>query len=134
MNTISFVVQGSPDTTADYAYELKQYLQSNWDVQEINTSTTNIPTNDSVIRSGDFDVQELLKILLTAYGSFRMAVDTPHDLIETRKKLEDLAAFTEKTFTLNHEYLWLQVGGVPYPVKVGALDEILKAMAKQEER
>ena len=131
MNHYHFIVEGSPDTAADHAFELKQYLQSNWDTQEINTSTSDKPTAGSITKSGEFDA-ELLKILVTAYGYFRLAVDTSHDLLETRKKLEDLAAFAEKVFTLNHEYLWLQVGDVPYPVKAENLDEIIEAMQAQE--
>lgn len=132
MNHINFIVEGSPDTAADHAFELKQYLQSNWDTQEINTGTFDKPTGGSVTRSGEFDV-DLLKILVTVYGSFKLVVDTSHDLLETRKKLEDLAAFAEKIFTLNHEYLWLQVGDVPYPIKAENLDEIIEAMRTQEQ-
>ena len=33
MSNIRFIVQGSPDTAADTAYELQQYLETAWQVQ-----------------------------------------------------------------------------------------------------
>ena len=125
---LRFIVQGSPDTAADTAYELQQYLQTEWQVEVEATSADKsvFGSADANSRSVGFDLDPAQIMLL--FSGIKLAIDTAHELLETKKKLEDLSAWAETTFTRNHDYLWLEVNGIPYPVKADKLDDIIKAM------
>ena len=133
MSNIRFIVQGSPDTAADTAYELQQYLETAWQVQveatPADTSTLNATDANS---KGIGFAPESIQMLLGFYGGIKLAIDTAHGLLETRKKLEELVAWATPILTRDHEYIWLEVSGIPYPVKADNLDDIIKAMQVQE--
>lgn len=131
MTTIRFIVQGSSDSAPDNAYELQQFLQNNWQAT-VQTRLLEPPkTDDATTRSLGFD-PDSIQILLEALGGLKLAIDSAHGLLETRTQLKELMEWAEKTFTRDHEYLWIEVGGIPYPVKVEKLDEVLNAMKEQE--
>lgn len=133
MSNIRFIVQGSPDTAADTAYELQQYLETAWQVQVEATpaDTSTLNATDANSKGIGFD-PESIQILLGFYGGIKLAIDTAHGLLETRKKLEELVAWATPILTRDHEYIWLEVSGIPYPVKADNLDDIIKAMQVQE--
>lgn len=133
MSNIRFIVQGSPDTAADTAYELQQYLETAWQVQveATPTDTSTLNATDANSKGIGFD-PESIQILLGFYGGIKLAIDTAHGLLETRKKLEELVAWATPILTRDHEYIWLEVSGIPYPVKADNLDDIIKAMQVQE--
>ena len=133
MVNIRFIVQGSPDTAADTAYELQQYLETTWQVQVEATpaDTSTLNATDANSKGIGFD-SESIQILLGLYGGIKLAVDSAHGLLETRKKLEELAAWATPILTRDHEYIWLEVSGIPYPVKAEHLDDIIKALQAQE--
>ncbi|HMT92823.1 hypothetical protein [uncultured Thiothrix sp.] len=132
MSNIRFIVQGSPDTAADTAYELQQYLETAWQVQVEATpaDTSTLNATDANSRGIEFgsDVSQILLML----SGIKLAIDSAHGLLETRKKLEELAAWATPILTRDHEYIWLEVNGIPYPVKAENLDDIIKAMQVQE--
>ncbi|QQZ29631.1 hypothetical protein HMY34_13100 [Thiothrix subterranea] len=133
MSNVRFIVQGSPDTAADTAYELQQYLETAWQVQVEATpaDTSTLNATDANSKGIGFD-PEYIQILLGFYGGIKLAIDTAHGLLETRKKLEELVAWATPILTRDHEYIWLEVSGIPYPVKAENLDDIIKAMQVQE--
>ena len=133
MSNIRFIVQGSPDTAADTAYELQQYLEIAWQVQVEATpaDTSALNATDANSKGIGFD-PESIQILLGLYGGIKLAIDSAHGLLETRKKLEELVAWATPILTRDHEYIWLEVSGIPYPVKADNLDDIIKAMQVQE--
>ena len=133
MSNIRFIIQGSPDTAADTAYELQQYLETAWQVQVEATpaDTSTLNATDANSKGIGFD-PESIQILLGFYGGIKLAIDTAHGLLETRKKLEELVAWATPILTRDHEYIWLEVSGIPYPVKADNLDDIIKAMQVQE--
>jgi hypothetical protein len=131
MSNIRFIVQGSD--AANTALTLKRRLQAEWNVQidakAVDTSV--LPSSDAQTKNLGFD-PDSLTILLSLYTGFKLVVDGATELLETKEKLVKLAAWAETTFTRDHEYLWLEVGGIPYPVKAGNLDDIIKALQAQE--
>jgi hypothetical protein len=130
MTTIRFIVQGSPDSAPDNAYELQQYLQNNWQAT-VQTRLLNFQkAEDAPSRSLGFD-PDSIQILLETLAGLKLVIDTAHGVLETRTQLKELMEWAEKTFTHEHEYLWIEVGGIPYPVKVEKLDDILIEMKKQ---
>lgn len=133
MSNIRFIVQGLPDTAADTAYELQQYLETEWQVQVEATlaDASVLGTTDANSKSSGLD-PDSMKILLGLYGGIKLAIDTAHGLLETRKKLEELITWATPILTHNHEYLWLEINGIPYPVKAKNLDDIIKALQAQE--
>ncbi|QTR49930.1 hypothetical protein [Candidatus Thiothrix anitrata] len=133
MSNIRFIVQGSPDTAADTAYELQQYLETAWQVQVEATpaDTSTLNATDANSKGIGFD-SESIQILLGLYGGIKLAIDSAHGLLETRKKLEELVAWATPILTRDHEYIWLEVSGIPYPVKAENMDDIIKAMQVQE--
>ena len=133
MSNIRFIVQGSPDTAADTAYELQQYLEIAWQVQVEATpaDTSALNATDANSKGIGFD-PESIQILLGLYGGIKLAIDSAHGLLETKKKLEELVAWATPILTRDHEYIWLEVSGIPYPVKAENLDDIIKAMQVQE--
>ena len=133
MSNIRFIVQGSPDTAADTAYELQQYLEIAWQVQVEATpaDTSALNATDANSEGIGFD-PESIQILLGLYGGIKLAIDTAHGLLETRKKLEELVAWATSILTRDHEYILLEVNGIPYRVKAENLDDIIKAMQVQE--
>lgn len=133
MSHIRFIVQGSPDTAADTAYELQQYLETAWQVQVEATpaDTSALNATDANSKGIGFD-SESIQILLGLYGGIKLAIDSAHGLLETRKKLEELVAWATPILTRDHEYIWLEVSGIPYPVKAENLDDIIKAIQVQE--
>lgn len=133
MSNIRFIVQGSPDTAADITYELQQYLETAWQVQVEATpaDTSTLNATDANSKGIGFD-PESIQILLGLYGGIKLAIDSAHGLLETRKKLEELVAWATPILTRDHVYIWLEVSGIPYPVKAENLDDIIKAMQVQE--
>lgn len=131
MSNIRFIVQGSD--AANTALTLKRHLQAEWNVQ-IDAKTADasvLSSRDAQTKNFEFDSNSLT-VLLLLYEGFKFAVDGATELLETKEKLVKLAAWAETTFTRDHEYLWLEVGGIPYPVKAGNLDDIIKALQAQE--
>lgn len=137
MSNIRFIVQGSPDTAADTAYELQQYLETAWQVQIEATpaDASFLNATDANSKGIGFD-PESIQILLELYGGIKLAIDTAHDVLEMKKKLEELVAWATPILKRGHEYLneylWMEVNGIPYPVKAENLDDIIKAMQVQE--
>ena len=140
MVNIRFIVQGSPDTAADTAYELQQYLETAWQVQveatPAETSTLNATDANSKSIGLDPDSMKVLLDVVGFYTIIKEAVDGATGVIETKEKLEKLwgklIEKMEPILTRNHEYLWLEISGIPYPVKADNLDNIIKAMQVQE--
>lgn len=140
MSNIRFIVQGSPDTAADTAYELQQYLEAKWQVQikatPADTSALNVTDANSKSIGLDPDSMKVLLDVVGFYTIIKEVVDGATGVIETKEKLKklwtQLIEKMEPILTHNHEYLWLEVNGIPYPVKAENLDDIIKATQVQE--
>lgn len=134
MPPLHFIIQGSD--AADTALVLKQYLQSNWKPEKIETKVSDTPSIISMdFHTKGFDPSASLEVLLQLYGAFKLVkdgVDLPDDIVNTKKKLEKLANWLEKKLTNNHDVIWLQINGIPYAIKIENLDNIMQALEKQE--
>ena len=119
MPNIRFIVQGSPDTAADTAYELQQYLETAWQVrvEAIPADAAALNATNANSKGIGFD-SESIQILLGFYGGIKLAIDTAHGLLETRKKLEELLAWATHILTRDHEYLWMEINGIPYSLSL----------------
>ena len=127
MSTIRFIIEGAQ--AADQASELKQHLQTEWEAQvEIKSSSSNA---QSAIHKGiELD---LIRIAVEIYGAVKIAINCPSEITETKQQLKKLASWVEKTLTLNEKVIWMEVGGISYPLVADKIDDIIEAMQKQEE-
>lgn len=141
MSTIRFIIQGSPDTAADTAYELQQYLRAEWQVEAEAKSADTYTHNSADAKTKAFGLDpESMSILLEAAGFYTIAkevIDGAAGALETKENLGKLLRkITEKMepiLTSNHEYLWFEINGISYPVKADNLDEIIEAIQKAQE-
>lgn len=133
MSNIRFIVQGSPDTAADTAYELQQYLETVWQVQVEATpaDASSLNATDANSKSIELDPNSI-QILLSLYDGITNIIGTAYAVLETKKKLEELITWATPILTRNYEYLWMEINGFPYPLKAENLDDIIKAMQVQE--
>ena len=129
MQNIRFIIKGAK--AGETANALQAYLQTEWSVDsnlQIDESTV---TSSSDGQEKGFD-PDSLKVFIELYVGFKLLVDGAAGLLETKEKLEKLAAWAEITFTQDYEVLWLEVNGIPYPVKAENLDDILEAMQDKQ--
>lgn len=130
MSNIRFIIQGSQ--AGDIALELKHYLESEWNA-EVKSKVADspvVPVTGAYAKSFD---PEAMQILLQVYGAYKFFKDDVLDLPETKRKLENLVQWLDEKFTeYYYENIWLEVNGIPYPVKIEDLDTIIKALEKQE--
>lgn len=126
MSSIQFILHSPQDSAVNDIQEIKQYLKDNWDA----TVTTKLADNSDTTadtRAIELDADSL-KVLIEVAVGFKLAVDSAHGLLETRTKLKELMTWAEQVFTDDFNYLWLEIGGIPYPVKIDELENILTAM------
>ena len=116
---------------------LEQFLATEWGVQ---ATSKQAPTNNAD------DAKDLATVVTTAgavaggiYSFMKFVVlipkflDASADIAERTKakqRLEQLIAWSEANFTDPSQVLWLEVNGMPYPVKAEKLVEMLNAMQK----
>jgi hypothetical protein len=64
----------------------------------------------------------MLCLFVIRFLLYLLKITSAHGLLETRKKLEELVAWATPILTRDHEYIWLEVNGIPYPIKADNLE------------
>ena len=125
MSTIRFIIEGAQ--AADQAAQLKNYLQSEWNAQVETKAESN--TAENAIHKGiDLDS---IRVIFEAYGAFRILSNAPNEIEETKQTLQKLANWIENTLSLNGKVIWIEIGGMSYPLITEKLAEISQAIQDQ---
>lgn len=130
MSTLRFIIEGAH--AADQATELKQYLQTEWDAQQVEIKSSSNNTQNTIYKSIDFDS---IRLAIEAYGTFKLVINSPNDVAKVKRHLQKLVNWVEERLmmTLNGKVIWIEVDGVSYPLVADKIDDIIKEMQKQEE-
>ena len=125
MSTISFIIEGAQ--AADQAAQLKDYLQSEWNTQ-IETKVESKTSENAIHKGIDLDS---IRVIFEAYGVFKVISNVHNELEETKQALQKLVSWIEKTLTLNGKVIWIEIGGMSYPLITEKLAEISQAIQEQ---
>ena len=130
MSTIQLHLEGND--TGKLTKSLEQFLANDWEVEatarRLGAKSDGMETKD---------LQTLATVAGGIYAVMKFVIDLPKfldataDLAERAKakqRLEKLIAWSEANFTDPSQVLWLEVNGIPYPVKTEKMVEMLNAM------
>ena len=130
MSTIQLHLEGKD--TDKLTESLEQFLASDWEVQA--TAKKLRVESDG---SENKDLPTLAAVAGGIYGFMQFVIAVPKFLdasadiaqrAKAKQQLEQLIAWSEANFTDPSQVLWLEVNGIPYPVKTEKLVEMLNAM------
>lgn len=112
---------------------LEQFLSSEW---EFDATVKQVP----VKQTGNEDDKDWATVGMIAGGVMtfmKFVIDLPKFLdasadlakrAKAKQRLEKLVEWTEANLTDPSQVVWLEVNGIPYPVKTERLGDILNAM------
>ncbi len=125
ISTIRFIIEGTQ--AADQAVQLKDYLQSEWNAEVKTKAESDTPEN-AIHKGIDLDS---IRAVIEAYGAFKLATNVHNETEETKQALQKLISWIKSTLSLNGKVVWIEIGGVPYPLITEKLTEISQAIQEQ---
>ena len=130
MSTIQLHLEGKD---ADKLTEsLEQFLATDW---EVATKARRLRAESDGMETKDLPT--LATVAGGIYGFMKFVIAIPKFLdasadiakrANAKQRLEQLITWSEANFTDPSQVLWLEVNGIPYPVKTEKLVEMLNAM------
>jgi len=127
MSNIRFIFEGAQ--ASSQASQLKQYLETHWQDTQLEIKVDPATQQDSHLKDIDFND---IRLIIEVYGIFKMVMNPQNEVEESKQNLQKLIHWIEKTLTLNGKVVWIEIGGIPYPLIAEKLDDISQALQKQD--
>lgn len=125
MLTIQLRIEGNQ--AESMALSLQQYVKSEWGIHSPVTSAGKA----APVQSKDLlTTLAIVGCILQIPGFINSSAELA-ERIQAKQKLEKLIAWIEKQGTMDGAIFWIDVGGIPYPLRAEQLPDILDALERQ---